>query len=85
MVKGNLSLHNELLLHGGRIVVPKQLQAETLQKIHTSHQGIVQCRLWVIFSVWWPGISKDTEAFVQRCPECMKLALNTREPLLSTP
>ena len=84
IVKGNLSLHNELLLYGGRIIVPKQLQAETLWKIHTGHQGIVWCRLLVISSVWWPGISKD-RAFVQRCPECMKLAPNTREPLLSTP
>ena len=40
-VRGNLTLHNELLLYGKRIVVPKQLQAETLQKIHTGHQGIV--------------------------------------------
>ena len=40
-VRGNLTLHNQLLLYGGRIVVPKQLQTETLQKIHTGHQVIV--------------------------------------------
>ena len=84
-VRGNLTLHNELLLYGGRIVVPKQLQAETLQKIHTGHQGIVRCRLRAVTSVWWPGISKEVEAFVQKCPECMKSAPNPREPLLSTP
>ena len=58
-IRGNLTLHDELLLYGGRIVVPKQLQAETLQKIHTGHQGIVRCRLRATSSVWWPGISKD--------------------------
>ena len=79
------TLHDELLLYGGRIVVPKQLQAETLQKIHTGHQGIVRCRLRATSSVWWPGISKDIEAFVQKCPECVKLAPNPREPLLTTP
>ena len=66
-------------------MVPKQLQAETLQKIHTDHQGIVQCRLRAVTSVWWPGISKEVEAFVQKYPECMKSAPNPREPLLSTP
>jgi len=84
-VRGNLTLHNELLLYGGRIVVPKQLQAETLLKIHTGHQGIVRCRLRTVTSVWWPGISKDVENFIQRCPECVKSAPNPREPLLTTP
>ena len=63
-IRGNLTLHNELLLYGERIVVPKQLQVETLQKIHTGHQGIVRCCLRAATSVWWPGISKDVEAFV---------------------
>ena len=72
-VKGNLTLHDELLLYGRRIVVPKQLQKETVQKIHTGHQGIVRCRLNAVSSVWWPGISKQLEHFVQQCPECVKL------------
>jgi len=41
-VRGNLTLHDELLLYGGKIVVPKQLQKKqkkTLKKIHTGHQG----------------------------------------------
>ena len=42
-VRGNLTLHDELLLHGGRIVVPKKLQMETLHKIHAGHQGILRC------------------------------------------
>ena len=84
-VRGNLTLHNELLLYGGRTVVPKQLQAETLQKIPTGHQGIVRCQLRAVTSVWWPGISKEVEAFVQTFPECMKSAPNPRELLLSTP
>ncbi len=48
-----------LLLYDQRIVVPKALQRQTLQKIHTRHQGIQQCRLRAKSSNWWPGISKD--------------------------
>ena len=84
-VRGNLTLHDKLLLYGGRIVVPKKLQAETLQKIHTGHQGIVRCRLRATSSVWWPGISKEIEAFVHKCPECVKLTPNPKEPLLTMP
>ena len=84
-VRGNLTLHDKLLLYGRRIVVPKKLQAETLQKIHTGYQSIVRCCLRVTSSVWWPGISKEIEAFVQKCPECVKLTPNPKEPLLTTP
>ena len=56
-VRGELTVHDNLLLCGSRIVVPKSLQHETLQKIHLGHQGIQRCRLRAKMSVWWPGIS----------------------------
>ena len=39
-VRGELCMCEGLLLYGTRIVVPKSLQSETLQKIHQGHQGI---------------------------------------------
>jgi len=57
--QGELSLSDDLLLYGTRIVVPKEMRHETLQKIHQGHQGIQRCRLRVKISVWWPGVSKD--------------------------
>ena len=61
------------------------LQMETLHKIHAGHQGIVRRRLRATSSVWWPGISKDVESYVKKCPECVKMTANPREPLLTTP
>ena len=78
-VRGNLTLHDELLLYGGKLVVPKQLQKEMLKKIHTGHQGKVRCRLRAATSVWLPGISKELELFIQKCPECVKTIPNPRE------
>ena len=43
--RGELTLHDCLLLHGIRIVVPAAMQQETLRKIHQGHQGIQRCRL----------------------------------------
>ena len=79
-VRGNLTLHDELLLYGGRIVVPKKLQAETLQKIHTGHQGIVRCRLRATSSVWWPGISKEIEPERDRIMTRTQTGTNIRPP-----
>ena len=66
--RGELTLgNNNLLLHGTRIVVPKSLQRQTLEKIHTGHQGVQRCRLRAMTSVWWPGISHEVKNMVKQC------------------
>ena len=49
--KDSLSVCNDLLMFGSRIVVPKSLQNETLTKVHMGHQGIERCRMRVATSV----------------------------------
>ena len=44
-VREQITLHNELLLFGNRIVVLEELQDNVLEKIHQGHQGILKCRL----------------------------------------
>ena len=82
--RGELTLGNGLLLYGNRIVVPKPMQRETLQKLHEGHQGIQQCSLRASTSVWWPGLSQHLNNLVEKCPECAKQATPRSEPLLST-
>ena len=82
--QGDLTIGEDLLLYGGRIVVPEALQTETLQKLHQGHQGIQRCRLRTQSSVWWPGISRKIKDFVSQCLECCRDAIPTKEPLLPT-
>lgn len=42
--RGFLSECEGLLMFGHRLVIPKSLQHETLQKIHAGHQGMERCR-----------------------------------------
>ena len=44
-IRNELTVYNNLLLKGQRIVVPKKLQKETIVKIHQGHQGRERCRL----------------------------------------
>ena len=83
--QGEMSLSDDLLLYGARIVVPKSMREETLQKIHQGHQGIQRCCLRVKNSVWWPGVTKDIEALVKSCPECQKSATPPRQPMIKSP
>ena len=71
-VQSELTLGDDLLLCGSRVVVPEALRGETLEKLHQGHQGIVRCRLRAQTSVWWPGVSKQIADLVKRCPECTR-------------
>ena len=71
-VQNKLSLHNNLLLRDSRIVIPESLQQELLGQLYKGHQGIVKCRNRARISVWWPGISKQLEQFIQKYPTCCR-------------
>ena len=83
--RGELTLYGGLLLYNCRIVIPTNMRLLTLEKIHSGHQGIQQCRMRVSTPVWWPGVSKAMENFVQSCPICQKTLNLSREPLINTP
>ena len=68
-------------MKGCRLVIPSSLQKELLQRIHEGHQGIVKCRERVKTSIWWPGVSKDVENFVNNCDKCAEFRPNHTEPL----
>ena len=68
-----------------RIIVPKALQKETLEKIHQGHQGIEQCLLRMKNSVWWPGITSRLKELIQNCTMCCQNTRPRREPLLTLP
>ena len=52
MTRNELSLYDDLLLYGDRVVIPTTLRQEILHKLHEGHQGIVKCHLRAKESVW---------------------------------
>ena len=84
-IRGELTVGDGLLMRGHRIIVPKTLQNETLEKLHNGHQGLVRGRLRAKLAVWWPGLSKQLTDFVQKCPECTRECKPGKEPLVPTP
>ncbi|XP_064482548.1 uncharacterized protein K02A2.6-like [Ornithodoros turicata] len=81
----NLSLDDGLLMKGSRILIPVAMRREILNKIHEGHAGITKCRERARQTVWWPGISKDIEDDVRRCPRCVQESTNRHEPLMPSP
>ena len=81
-IRSELSLHNQLLLWGNRLVIPTGLQHDILCRIHQGHQGIVKCHLRASVSVWWPGISQQISIMIQNCRECCQDFQCRSEPMI---
>lgn len=79
-----LTLHDNLLLHGQRIVVPLALRKETMEKIHEGHQGIECCWMRTRISVWWPGVMTDIKQMVENCTTCAREANQRKEPMMTS-
>ena len=67
-----------------RLVIPKSLQKDILDRLHSGHQGIAKCRERAKQSVWWPGLSTQLLQMVEKCETCAKERLHNRETLLPT-
>ena len=81
-VRTELNVTEDLLMRGSRIVIPVSLQADILERLHSSHQGSTKCRQRAKESVWWPGIRSDIDDRISNCPTCCKHRLQHPEPLI---
>uniref|UniRef100_A0A5S6Q698 RNA-directed DNA polymerase n=1 Tax=Trichuris muris TaxID=70415 RepID=A0A5S6Q698_TRIMR len=71
-----------LLLFDHRLVIPKGLRIDMLDRIHCGHQGIVRCKDCARESIWWPGRNREIEQMVENCFRCASLRQIRHEPML---
>ena len=81
-VAAELTVQNDLLLGGNRIVIPVSLQPEILEKLHSAHQGVHKCRQRAQQSVWWLGLNRQLTDLVYNCRKCCKDRTQHPEPLI---
>ena len=84
-VKMELTIAEDLLMRGNRVVVPASMRADILERLHAGHQGSTKCRQRAKESVWWPGIRRDIDEKTSNCLICCKHRLQYPEPLLPSP
>ncbi len=85
-VRSDLSIADGLLVFHDRIVIPTNLRAEMLARLHESHQHISKTRERANAAIWWPHISKDIKTMVESCAVCQQHRPAQREqPLRPIP
>lgn len=81
--KDDLSIANGLLFKNDRIVVPKSLRKDMLDRIHYSHMGIEKCKNKARELLYWPNMSKEIEDKILNCSTCLSMQRkNPKEPLM---
>ena len=57
--RDHLTIDDDLIVHGCRLLVPVKMRPHILTQLHESHQGSVRTKHRARLSVYWPGIDND--------------------------
>jgi len=63
-----------VLCKGNRIIIPRTMRSDVLQRIHAGHQGIEKCKRRARNSCYWPRMNQQIENIVKKCTICAKFA-----------
>lgn len=77
-----LTIQNECILKGTRVMIPFKLRQRILDELHTGHVGILKMKLLARSFVYWKNIDHDIEDKVKSCRTCR---LEQNEPPKATP
>ena len=77
--RDELSVENQLLFKGDRVVIPSTLQPEILKHLHTGHMGTEKMQLCARSSVFWPGLTNEVKNITKSCEPCQKHAPKQRQ------
>ncbi|KII67543.1 Pro-Pol polyprotein [Thelohanellus kitauei] len=66
-------------MFGHRMIIPEKLRRNILNILHEGHPGRSAMMSNAKMYVWWPGITKDVENFVDCCQACQKFRAKAPE------
>lgn len=69
-----LSVFENVLLRGDRIIVPLSLRKRVLATAHEGHPGITMMKNHLRTNVWWPKMDAEVERYVKQCRGCTLVA-----------
>ena len=80
--RAELSVQQQCLLWGSRVVIPPQGRERLVDELHHCHPGMVRMKVLARSYMWWPSLDKDLERRVRCCEQCQQ---HSKEPALAQP
>ena len=68
-----LSVEQDCLLWGLRVVIPTLYQKDLLEELHVGHPGIVRMKEVARSYLWWPNVDQEIEQMVRNCGSCQQV------------
>ena len=75
--RDELSVQDDCILWGNRVVVPPQGRSQAIEELHETRPGICKMKSLARSYVWWPNMDKDLESRVRTCENCQ---MNRKNP-----
>ena len=70
--RSELTVQQDCLLWGSRVIIPPKFRDIMLSELHESHPGIVKMKLISRAYLWWPNLDHDIESTVRECTQCQQ-------------
>ena len=69
-ILGDLTIIDDVVCYGDRIVIPQSLRQQCLRALHVAHQGTSGMMARAASSMYWPGMTSDINTTRAHCAEC---------------
>ncbi len=69
-VLSDLSVVDDVVCLGERIIIPPPLRQTCLEALHAAHQGVSSMSARAMSSLYWPGLTQAIKTLRDRCPSC---------------
>ena len=76
-----LSIEQDCLLWGIRVVIPTRYQKDLLEELHVGYPGIVRMKELARSCFWWPNVDLEIEQTVRNRSSCQQV----RKPPAAAP
>lgn len=84
--QNELSIIEDVIMWGNRVVVPDSLKLRLLEELHSAHMGVVKMKSIARSYIWWPALNEDIEKLCRECADCQRIKSNPpKVPLLGWP
>ena len=70
--RDELTILDGILYKGTRIIIPKSLQRDVIDRLHSSHQGTAATLRRARNAVYWETMAEDIKRFTENCKACLK-------------
>ena len=68
-----------ILIKGNKILIHRQLRAEVLESLHSTHQGVNGMQVNTRQRLFWPGLGASVRQTRAQCRICNSIALQVRQ------